>query len=367
MRIILFLLSVCCVSLLHAQITIDPLPIPTSDDTVVRSVSFGNVDIDLGASGIDQSWDWILNDSNTINTVITAHDSDSLFGNANFKFSTIGALDQYYWIDGTSWDLLGSTGTDPVGFGISVRSRYNVPFSQLMAPMAYEDMSSVNARLVTDIPIDNLPDSILNLLPLVPDSLRVIVSIDRDEEVDASGMLLINDKSWEVLRQKRTDMRVVTIEAKISILPWTDITSTVLALIPLEFPTRDTVMSYRFHAQGEGLPVAEVFVGQNDTIDRVEYTRQPITAGTRHVALPDLAVFPNPSRGEFTVTFDEGVGAQVLVHIYNPMGRRLHVQTIDVLDRQANVRLDVGTGIYLLRMTNQRGNVIAKDQLIQVQ
>src|SRR5690606_39507175 len=61
--------------------------------------------------------------------------------------------------------------------------------------------------------------------PISPDSVRLRIAISREDEVDAWGELEIPTGTYNVLREKRTEIRSSAVEAKIIGLGgWFDIT-----------------------------------------------------------------------------------------------------------------------------------------------
>ena len=87
--------------------------------------------------------------------------------------------------------LLGYYGADPIGLGLNLVSKYNPPIVERRAPMQFFDVNSLNSGLLLPFSKDILPDTLLQLLPFIPDSLRIRIAINRLDVVDAWGNLAI--------------------------------------------------------------------------------------------------------------------------------------------------------------------------------
>ncbi|HTA84612.1 MAG TPA: T9SS type A sorting domain-containing protein [Bacteroidia bacterium] len=81
-----------------------------------------------------------------------------------------------------------------------------------------------------------------------------------------------------------------------------------------------------------------------------------------------LKVFPNPSKGVFTLTLPSpsGEGASV-VDVYNMMGERIYEALLPQTPKGALSTIDISkqpAGIYLYRITTRNGDVIGSEKLI---
>ncbi|MDX1476609.1 MAG: hypothetical protein R3301_02850 [Saprospiraceae bacterium] len=289
---------------LPAQLVISELPVLTPGDTVTRYSDIDPGVVDLGSAGTDQTWSFNLTTDVSVSQAVMAN-QDSLIDGANLVLQS-GPLDMYYHVSDSAWLLLGLSGVDPLGLGFSLVSVYTAPLVEIRTPISYLSHDGQTSELHTGIPLSLIPDSLLNLLPIVPDSLRAVVAFDRNDTVDASGLLTVNNMTWEVLRQVRTQITELRIEAKFSIFPWADVTATVLALAQLEPMPPDTTRSYRFLTAGSAYPVAEVFVDSLGQAERVEVGEMLVASAIRaqQNRIETLRSYPNPTAGTLIVECD---------------------------------------------------------------
>ncbi|MDX1406957.1 MAG: hypothetical protein R3330_02460, partial [Saprospiraceae bacterium] len=233
------------------------------------------------------------------------------------------------------------------------------------APLAYLDTETQSVELRTNIPLSVIPDSLLNMLPITPDSIRAVVATERTDTIDAAGTLTLNDQTREVLRQVRTQSTAFRVEAKFSIFPWADVTKIVLALAGIDPPAPDTTRSYRFLADGDAFPIAEVFVDSAGNASRVESSESLTVSATREIArlANSLRVFPNPAVGTVTIALEH---PQVIGHIeaFVADGGMLPVGWSMTGDQTISVRLpDTFTGNAVLVLRAPQGGVIGTARL----
>lgn len=339
-----------------SQVLLDALPVPAVGDSVTRFVVL-NPEIDPGEAGQDLDITWEFPDTLGYTEVYVDNDAPALFPNAN-RTLVVGAVKQYLEMTTTYWDQVGFTGEDPVGFEVTVSSIFTAGFSQLYAPLSFGDTVAQNATSFTGIPLAVIPDSILNELPLVPDSVRVVIHFDRRDIVDASGSLTINGQTFSVARQMRYEIRNARVEAKVSILPWTDVTDLILEYISFDVPLNDTVSIYRYFAEDVGYPLAAVFMDTDTSVQRVEYSFEVVSA-VRELAgkARDLVVFPNPAQEEVYISADINPQPARMV-LMDILGRVLQVQksgTREIL------RLDlagVSPGMYVVSVLSADGKIM---------
>jgi len=85
----------------------------------------------------------------------------------------------------------------------------------------------------------------------------------------------------------------------------------------------------------------------------------------------ELMVYPNPSNGNFTVSFSHPVpiaigivsGSHLMVEIYNSLGEKIYSQTFNTQHSTFNIGIQPA-GIYLYRVINESGNLVGEGKLI---
>lgn len=99
---------------------------------------------------------------------------------------------------------------------------------------------------------------------------------------------------------------------------------------------------YRFN-DGQGWDEREVFykMGSNET------------AGISDASQFHVAVYPNPSNGQFTIDSQENFK----VEIFNSLGKLVQIETIS---GKTQIQTNLPSGIYFLKLSNEKGSKIQK-------
>ncbi|MDV7394326.1 hypothetical protein RZS08_23290, partial [Arthrospira platensis SPKY1] len=126
---------------------------------------------------------------------------------------------------------------------------------------------------------DDVPGGILNNLPITPDSLRIRINTQRTDEVDAWGTLTIPGGIYDVLREKRTELRQTRIDAKIGFFPaWVDVTDIFVELLSLPGLGSLTQESYYFWSNEALEPIAVLSLSPaTGEVQSVEYKANNIS------------------------------------------------------------------------------------------
>ena len=360
MRSLLTCILMIPVIYLPGQITIDFITFPPPGDSITRFTDLTPEGVTVTEPGGDQLWQWTLSDQLQFQVRFDTNDRPDLFPFADIK-ATSGLGSDYYQITSEQWNLLGENGLDPLGFGFDVASFYLPGQRVESAPLAYGDSLEQQFDVYTGIPLSFIPDSLLELLPVVPDSMRARVNTFQRDDVDAWGVLEINGEPLDVLRQRRELRLAIAIEAKISILPWADVTDLLINyfdFLPFEVNLNDTLLSYRYLAPNYGMPVAEVFIDSN-TVASVEYQTEILSSSEDvRPELQRFTVFPNPSSGLVTVDWSEieaGVGRILIID----MNGRLvsHARTDGNTNFELNL-VDESPGIYAVTLWDSAGRLL---------
>ena len=342
-----------------AQVSIEEVAYPEPGDTVTRYVDLSPVGVEITEPGPDQLWQWDLSMELPQVSYFDTNDRADIFPFASIRLVNT-ALDDYYNIVEGGWLLMGSEGADPIGAGFNVETFYSPVFREEYAPIAYQDSMQQIFDVYSGIPLAALPDTLLEMLPILPDSMRARVAMNVTDKVDAWGSLEINGTSVDVLRQYREMQLAVAIEAKISILPWQDVTDLILSFIP-ELPfgiqLKDTLTSYRFLAPFYGQPVAEVFL-EADTADRVEFQLEILSGlGQPLPQLADFNVYPNPASDQLTLDLRDFELDVNRVIIYDMTGRPVMQSAVQIGDLKRVSLDDFADGLYVATLWSGKGQL----------
>jgi len=349
---------------LSGQITIDDLIMPVAGDSVELFVDTAPpADIEITEPGGDDYWQWTLSNTIRQTVVFDTNDRTDLFPFADTKASSTGFVN-YYDMRTDGWLLSGQVGQDPFGLGLNVNLFYQPAYREYYAPVAFGDSTVQSFDLYTGIPLSLVPDSILSQLPLIPDSLRARIATQVIDKVDAWGTLNINGGEEEALRIRQERRIGVRIEAKISILPWTDVTDLLvefLDFLPFDINLNDTIVGYQFLAEGYTLPLAQVTIDSMGDASSVTY-QQPIVSSVNDARnIATLWIYPNPA-SEVVNVVDLPEETQ-FVHIYDLLGR-----LVGSVNCAGENRIEVGVsdlvpGMFLLTTWNSKGTLTGMQQI----
>lgn len=346
---------------LLSQVAIDNITYAYPGDTIVRFVDLAPSGVEITDAGGDQQWEWTLSDTSKQIAVFDTNDRRDEYPFATIKM-TENLVENYFTINDINWGLQGFVAGDPVGLGLVVSSFYVPAFSQEYAPVGFQDTVIQVFAVYTGIPLSVIPDTVLEMLPVQPDSLRLKVSSLVLDDIHAWGTLDINGTATEVLRQRRENRIAIAVEAKVSILPWVDVTSLLLDFVdslPGGISLTDTIVSYRFLAPGYALPVAVLAV-DNDTVLSVVYQADVISALKDVVFTPaDINIFPNPSSGEINISLPDSDHRVDRIIVSDMTGRLVQVNQV-VSDRElVQIRLDgFSSGMYFLTLIDKEGMLL---------
>jgi len=302
-KILLFIFTLISFHLM-GQITVTSSSFPIVGDTLRTAVDGAPDGILITAPGGNQVWDFSsLQGVMTEVAIRPASEGANadLFPNANLLFS-VGADvmggETYASTNTSIYQLTGYVGPDPANLGINVRVPFSPPIVERRAPMNFFDINNTEYAILVALPADSLPNEITNDLPIVPDSIRLRVAATRTDVVDGWGSLTIPGGTYEVLREKRTEIRETLVEARVGIGPfatWVDVTE----FLGSEFLGPDTLTTYIFVSDQEKENIAEVTV-TNDAAEvplTVTYKSNNVITNVRYVntGRADVFAYPNPA------------------------------------------------------------------------
>jgi hypothetical protein len=288
--------------LLHAQPIITSDVFPTIGDTLTYAVANAPDNLQITAAGEGQVWDYrSLQADFFVQQTYETPDSGvgaALFPQATLLSQAAQGLESYWRVSENQVELLGAYGQDPLELGIVFSTPFSPPLTEISTPLNYLDTLESNSSFLFAFATEDLPDTIVALLPIAPDSFRVRTNINRLDVVDAWGSLQLPEGNYEVLRQKRLETAMIRIDAKIVFLGWQDVTDVISPLLMGTEFQQDSLLTYRFWSNEARDPVLLCNVdstGQN--IISAQYRNSLLTTNASDEAPPlvNLSVFPNPA------------------------------------------------------------------------
>ncbi len=356
---------------LKSQITITRDYFPRSGDTLYTSIDNLPTNIDLKTPGENISWDFSQLQSPFIQKTVFYAPAPDLVPEV-FSSATVATSEDpgsaWFKASENSFDLLGYSGADPLDFGLESNLVYSPPLPERYAPLSYGDIHELTTKAVLPFSIDQLPNEILEQLPITPDSLRIRIQINRFSEVDAHGSVLLPDGvNYPVLREKRVESLSIGLDAKLGPLPWQDITGL--------FPGNDmlpalTTTSYYFFNNNSKEPIAIVQTDPEEeaTAINVIYKATDMTTPVRPSVKnkPELIAFPNPAIANVRFEFNNSPAGKYQLKVYNILVQEVLSKEYYIEGPQT-VQVDISQlrkGTYLYTLIDEKGKTLGTKRLI---
>ena len=355
-----------------AQITIDSDNFPKPGDTLLTAVDNLPYQIKISPSGGNQKWDFTSLKAPYIRQRVVRPASDGkvtpYFPEAQLVVNLEENLEGYYKITADAVELVGCYGIDPLQLGLELLTKFDVPIVSRRAPMNYFDINELVVPLMVPFSTEGLPSSVMMRFPITPDSLRLRMTINRYDKVDAWGTLAIPTGTYEVLREKRMEIREVAIDAKIGSSNWQDISKT---LTTDQTIGKDTVLSYQFYAKELVEPVAVLYVDPNsERVKRAEYKSIGYSKLVHDLdaAQAGIYAFPNPAILDVRFEFSNLLPGKYDLKIFNILGLEVWSKNYKINGNKTE-KIDISDldkGTYLYSLVDQRGKTLATRRLIIV-
>ncbi len=373
----LFLVFLC--AQLTAQVTLTNDYFPVAGDTLKtdRADSLFAQGIDQLSAGPDLVWNFgePVPQADR-NAAIVANDPNSPFPSADVFIQTNETTTAYYASSDTAFNLVGvTTGFDLLpNFALTTEVLPVRPTRR--APLNYlDEYSTVTANSITISP-DSIPEEALEQIPPQVDlnsvdSIRLTTTSTRTDIVDAYGVLSLNGKSHDVLRETRTESIFIKVEFLTGVLGFIDVTGQ-FALIPTLAPLvgqQPVLITSLYWTPDSKEPIAEIIVDQaTGIVNSMIYKRKTNTTSTGGpgVQQASIRVFPNPATSLATFEIEGLERGRYVLTLNNIMGQRIDQQSFSPIGNQTRINLDVSrlpAGIYLYNLRNERGRTITTRKL----
>ncbi|MGZ5253202.1 MAG: T9SS type A sorting domain-containing protein [Flavitalea sp.] len=168
----------------------------------------------------------------------------------------VSGNDAYYKVTANTFEMVAENGLLTAGNNFTGLIKYNPPLVERQAPLNFFDIRQQSISQINNIPLEQLSASFLNSIGN-PDEVRLHVSINRQEVINASGTLNIPGGSFEVLRQKNTVYNEIRMVAKVPLVDWVDVTA--MAGINGYHIGIDTTVNYQFFSNDSKEPIAILY------------------------------------------------------------------------------------------------------------
>lgn len=372
-RMLLAVFSALCLGT-SAQITVTSATFPVAGDTLryaFDNAPSGSLNPATPPGG-NQFWDFtLLAISQTSETVYRPASAGNQV--ANFPGADLAIIGQvgetYFNVTNDKFEALGYAGADPAGFGLNVVAKFSPPIVERRSPMKFFDINQQTTNLSLPFSTEQLPDSLFQGAPFIPDSIRIRLNTQRLDEVDGWGTCQIPGGSYPVLRQKRTEYTTTNLDVYVGILGWLDISQFGGGVFS-EFLGTDTTVTFRFISGTEKEEIAVATM--NNELSAVESVRfknngfVDIEEPGTSLSTASIQAHPNPAveyvkfkctnlrKDEYTLKIYDIVGKVVWKNNYNMGGN-------------AEIRLELTNfkkGTYLYSLVDSKGNTIGTKRLV---
>ncbi len=364
-------LSVCNLS--FAQITLTEEHLPEIGDTLSIAIDDIPTNITLGNSGPDQSWEFSnlqapFAENYSVEKIQEANPVHENFYDADLFIQFRESLRGYYKLQGDALRYLGTSGTDPLNFGIDLPVRLEPEgLIERRVPLVYGDRYSSEGSANVAFASEDLPQAILNQLPIRPDSFRIQLEIERISEIDAWGQLLIpTGGPYPVLREKRIEIITTVLEAKFAFLPWQDISD----LLPQNPVLGERVItSFYFLSDQAKEPIAVIRTNEEETeIISAEFKGGEVLTQINNVKglRPGVFAFPNPAIINARFKFVNLPPDYYHLKIFNMLGNEIWKQKY-FINGDATEKVDIThlrKGAYFYSLVDSKGKTLSTKRLI---
>lgn len=284
-----------------------------------------------------------------------------LYPQATYFINEGGDGEVYYKSDDTGIKLLGAPSASFINPGIIEKGEIRPPIFEIKTPMNVGDQLNQTAYLVIDIPVSIIPDSLLNTLPIKPDSLRLKITTKYNYECTGSGILKCPGKDFSVLQQIANITTISNAEAKVPFLGWIDVSN----FVDFGLGEEDLITNITFWSPDHVGYVAQ-FQVRPDIMDIVvaKYTTEGtlLKSNDDQYTSSTIEIFPNPISTELRIKNVEGHVAD-FVKINSIDGTSLIEKQINNNEVINVSRLN--PGLYIVNLY-QNGQVIAIKKVIKL-
>lgn len=192
------------------------------------------------------------------------------FPNADL-IATIGGQQAIFNKTDTRFEILGFKNIRFQNLFFNINLIPNNPILQRRADLAHITVHNNQSVAIAVLAPSQFPDSVVNQLPIRPDSVRITLTNIRQDYVDAWGTLTIPRGTYPVLRVRLIEINEQQIEVKIN-GNWANVT-------PQYFhgntSSQDTSITYSFWSEGIKTPILRLTVNSENKVSKAEYRIEP--------------------------------------------------------------------------------------------
>lgn len=372
MRYPWILLFLCCTTAAFTQVKVNDQPLPQAGDAFLYYLDKLPSNIDPGKAGAGQRWNFMTLQAPFVrsSSYLTGRQgmNSNRFLEADLTYQVDEATEAYFRKDAEGLYLLGYYGLDPFGIGIRGLYRYDTPVLSQKKELEYGEGGTYETSMAALTTLQALPQSLRDLLPITPDSIRLRLVSRRMDEVDAWGTMLMPGGFFDVLREKRSEARSLRIETKVGSLPWQDITS---SLPPNDVFGNHVFLTYLFYSENDVEPLMKIIMkADNQGVDRVVYQAIEPKGAIQDVLSirPEVYAYPNPAIVNVRFEFTNLPTGEYQLSILNVLGIEIWSKDYFIQNDWAE-KVDISflkKGTYLYKLKNKEGKILTTRRLVVI-
>lgn len=345
-----------------AQITVTNATFPKVGDTLKTAfIDEFTGTLNMGNVGGPQNWDFSALSSGTRQEEVFLNpgggEFSAAFPDANLRIDN-GGQELYMKSSANKIEALGFGGDNPFFDGPLVIKYSKRPVYRA-APLTFISSSTNVSEFRIDLSSSIIPDTLLAGLPIRPDSIRIQFSDNATGLMDAFGSLKMQNKTFDVLREKVQSISETKLFIKI-FGAWIDPLPLIGGNIPGGFGGflgRDTSVTYNFYTNTiKEVLLSASFSLENDLQSLVVADLGGLVSGLYDIRADESVVlFPNPAYDFLRIKCGENFTGQHLVTICDAQGRYVHAEVAELIP-DADKIIDVSAlspGSYLLSLHNR--------------
>jgi hypothetical protein len=358
-----------CVS---AQITITNAIFPVAGDSLKIANDLNPVNITVTAPGGPYTWDYSsLNPSSRVVEVFLPASQGANFAkfpNAELVANSDFGAETYFDVSATALSILGASGGNLGGGGLPIPTDiiFTPPLVQIHAPLSFPNVFSASSSFNLAIAVSDLPGGILDSLGVPTglfDSIRIKLTIERNDFVDAYGSISIPGGTYNALRIKRTDNTNTRLEIHVPIFGWQDVTD----LIGAGGFGVDTTITYNFLSNTAKEPIAVLTMDSTGlVVEQVDYKDNGIPAAVEPVLqdLPYVIASPNPTTDNATFNLQNVEAGNYSLRFLDISGNLLFTKRISSISELVNLQ-SLSAGIYVYQLMDVKSHVLATGKMVK--
>ncbi len=359
-------LSCIILTNLFGQITVGNNIIPAVGDIYHYAIDTLASNVKVSPSGGNQFWDFsqlVAHRAQSESYVLPS----SIQGSSSFPTSNLASSRQgqnlFFKTTTKNLELLGTFSVgNPLFGGANV---FDKPAVIIRTPIDYQDTYDYTTNTQIAISGAFIPDSLT--MGLKVDSIRVKIKQDVKVEIDGWGMLKLHTSQYEVLRQKRTTTTGISVEAKVPILGWFDVTQLASGFFG-QFLGSGKSTQYSFISNTSKGEIVSFGVDTLGRIGQVSFKSSLINTENPELELQAIEIKSNPVQSSLTLNCRKLSTGNYAVEQYNATGSLLSSEKKFLTNGSSSTLYvdNLTPGKYELIVRSNTGSIIWRGSFLKI-